>query len=186
MTSKKLIDALKHIPLQIIFLCLSGLIAILVMIIPSFIVKGTMWFSDTMGEPMGVGALIVAIIGIITSMIAMYALSQKAGDDAAILSYQLDSSNFSMNILFPVIIVLVSVAVYTAICYVFGFDYIAGAVKFLAPFMAKTPSSAYFTSIDIKTRFIAYLIVLIPQIPMMFIGYIKAYKSRLKSIGAVK
>ena len=78
---------------------------------------------------MGVGGLIVAIIGIITSMIAMYALSQKAGDDAAIHAYQLDNNNFSMNILFPIVIIVVSIIAYTGICYVFGFDYIAGAVR---------------------------------------------------------
>ena len=129
-----MLDALKQIPLEFLFLCLSGLIAILVMIIPSFIVKGIMWFSGTAGEPLGTGALIVAIIGIITSMIAMFAFSRKAGDDAAILSYQLDKSSLSMNILYPIIIIVVALAAYTAVCYVFGFDYIAGAVKFLAPF----------------------------------------------------
>ena len=185
MTQKKYLDALLHIPMQIVFLCLSGLIAILVMIIPSYIVNGVMWFSGTMGQPMGTGALVVAIIGMITSMVAMYAFSQKAGDDAAILSYQLDSEHFSVNPVLPVIIIVVSVAVYTGICFVFGFDYIAGAVKFLAPFIAKT-SSREFSSIDTKTKFISYIIVVAPQIPMMFIGYFTAYKSRLKSVGAIK
>ena len=185
MTSKKFTDALLHIPMQIVFLCLSGLIAILVMIIPSYIVNGVMWFKGTMGEPMGVGALVVAIIGIITSMIAVFAFSQKAGDDSAILSYQLDNNNFSVNFVLPIIIFVVSIVVYTGICYVFNFDYIAGAVKFLAPFIAKT-SARDFSSIDTKTKFISYIIVLAPQIPMMFIGYFTAYKARLKSIGAIK
>ena len=186
MNSKKTIDALKQIPFEFLFLCLSGLIAILVMIIPSFIVKGIMWFSGTAGEPLGTGALVVAIIGIITSMIAMFAFSQKAGDDAAILSYQLDKNNVSMNILYPIMIIVVSLVLYTGVCYVFQFDYVAGAVKFLAPFIEKNPSSEPFTSIPLQTRFISFIIVTIPPIPMMVWGYISAYKSRLKSIGAVK
>lgn len=185
MNSKKLVDALKHIPMQFLFLCLSGLIAILVMIIPSFIANGVMWFSGTLGEPLGAGSLVVAIIGILTSMIAMYAFSQKSGDDAAVLSFQLDKSNLSMNILYPIIITVVAVAAYTGLCFVFGFDYIAGAVKFLAPFMAKVPSKD-FTNIPVSTRFIAFIIVTAPQIPLMFVGYIRAYKARLKSLGAVK
>lgn len=185
MNSKKFIDALKHIPMQFLFLCLSGLIAILVMIIPSFIANGVMWFSGTLGEPLGASALVVAVIGILTSIVAMYAFSQKAGDDAAVLSFQLDKSNLSMNILYPVIIVIVSLALYTGVCFVFGFDYIAGAVKFLAPFMAKVPSNS-FTEISVSTRFISFIIVTAPQIPAMFVGYIRAYKARLKSLGAVK
>lgn len=185
MNSKKLVDALKHIPLQFLFLCLSGLIAILVMIIPSFIANGVMWFSGTMGEPLGAGALVVAIIGIVASMVSIYAFSQKAGDDAAVLACQLDKTKLSLNILYPVIIILVALVLYTGACFVFGFDYIAGAVKFLAPFIYKTPSKD-FTTIPVSTRFISYIIVTVPQIPLMFIGYINAYKSRLKSIGVVK
>ena len=185
MTSNKMIDALKHIPLQILFLCLSGLIAILVMIIPSYIVNGVMWFKGTLGEPVGVGGLVVAIIGILTSMVAVFAFSQKVGDDSAILSYQLDSSDISPNILIPIIIMVISAALYTGVCYLFGFDYVAGAVKFLAPFMANT-SSRDFSSIDTSTKFISFIIVLVPQIPMMFIGYFTAYKARLKSVGAIK
>ncbi len=171
--------------MQFLFLCLSGLIAILVMIIPSFIANGVMWFSGTLGQPLGASALVVGVIGILTSMIAMFAFSQKSGDDAAVIAVQIDKSNLSMNILYPLIITVVALAVYTGLCFVFGFDYIAGAVKFLAPFIAKVPSND-FTSIPMSTRFVAFIIVTAPQIPVMFIGYIYAYKSRLKSLGAVK
>ena len=48
MNSKRILDALKQIPFQVMFLCLSGLIAIFVMIIPDYISKALMWFSEGM------------------------------------------------------------------------------------------------------------------------------------------
>ena len=186
MNSKKLIDSLKQIPLLFLFLCLSGLIAILVMIIPSYIVNAVMWYSGTAGEPRGVAGLVVAIIGMITSMIAMFAFTQKSGDDAAVLAYQIDNSNLSLNFLYPVLTIVVSLILYTGICFVFSFDYVAGAVKFLAPFIENNPSSDPFSSIPIGTKVTSFIIVTAPQIPVMFVSYIVAYKSRLKSIGAVK
>lgn len=186
MNSKKLLDALKHIPFQFLFLCLSGLIAILAMMIPEYIVKGIMWFKGDLNAPLGVGNVIVTVIGTVAAMIAVYALSQKAGDDAAILAFQLEKDDLKLNIILPMIVNIGALIIYTAVAFVVGFDYIAGAVKSLAPLLAGTRTSDLFTSIPIMTRFIAFLIVTVPQVPMMFIGYIKAYNGRLKSIGAIK
>ena len=55
MNSKRILDALKQIPFQVMFLCLSGLIAIFVMIIPDYISKALMWFSEGMTAKLGVG-----------------------------------------------------------------------------------------------------------------------------------
>lgn len=180
MNSKRLVDALKQVPFQILFLALSGLLAILVMIIPDYINKGILWFTSDLNAQHNVGSLIVAIIGIATAMIAMLEFSKKAGVDGAIVAIQAEGSSTKMNVIYPLITFVLALAVYTGIAYVLGFDYVAGAVKSLAPYMAKISVNEAFTKVDISTRFVAYLIVTIPQIPMMIIGYVLGFRNRLK------
>lgn len=180
MNSKRLVDALKQVPFQILFLALSGLLAILVMIIPEYISKGILWFTSDLNAQHGVGSLIVAIIGIATAMIAMLEFSKKAGVDGAIIAIQAEGSGAKINFIYPIITFGLALVVYTGIAYVLGFDYVAGAVKSLAPYMAGISVNDAFTEVDISLRFTAYIIVTVPQIPMMVIGYILGFRNRLK------
>ena len=88
MNSKRILDALKQIPFQVMFLCLSGLIAIFVMIIPDYISKALMWFSEGMTAKLGVGSIIVTVIGIAASMVAMFEFMKKSGDVGALVAAQ--------------------------------------------------------------------------------------------------
>ena len=185
MNSKRILDALKQIPFQVMFLCLSGLIAIFVMIIPDYISKALMWFSEGMTAKLGVGSIIVTVIGIVASMVAMFEFMKKSGDDGALVAAQSEAGKDKFNVLYPIIIVVCSLALYTLVCFAVGFDYIAGAVKALAPLLAGFSANDVFSDISTKDRFIAYIIVTVPQIPMMFIGYIYGFKTRIKNIHAV-
>lgn len=184
MNSKRLLDALRQSLLQMLFLALAGLLAILVMIIPEYICKGVMWFQGDLNAKVGVGNLIVAIFGIIASMIAMLEFSKKAGVDAGLVAIQSEGKNTKLNIIYPIITFVIALLLYTAVSFVVGFDYVAGAVKTLAPFMAGAGGNETFTNIDINIRFTAFIIVTVPQIPMMFVGYIMGFKNRMKALQA--
>ena len=112
MNSKRILDALKQIPFQVMFLCLSGLIAIFVMIIPDYISKALMWFSEGMTAKLGVGSIIVTVIGIAASMVAMFEFMKKSGDDGALVAAQSEAGKDKFNVLYPIIIVVCSLALY--------------------------------------------------------------------------
>lgn len=180
--NKRLTDSLLQVVFQFLFLCLTGILCILVMMIPDYISKGIMWFKGSLDTTVGAGNIIVTVIAIVAAMIAMFQFSQKSGGDAAIIAKQVEGEKASVNVLHAIIVVVLSLALYTGLCRLMGFDYIAGGTKALAPFMAKMKPNDAFNEIDIKTRWIAYAIVTIPQIPMMFLGYFKGFRDRMKAM----
>ena len=118
-------------------------------------------------------------------MVAMFEFMKKSGDDGALVAAQSEAGKDKFNVLYPIIIVVCSLALYTLVCFAVGFDYIAGALNALAPLLAGFCANDVFSDISTKDRFIAYIIVTVPQIPMMFIGYIYGFKTRIKNIHAV-
>ena len=55
MDSKRFLDAMKQIPLQVLLLIVSGLIAVFAMMIPGLIFKAVIWFSNSSVDDIVVG-----------------------------------------------------------------------------------------------------------------------------------
>lgn len=180
MDSKRLTDALKQIPLQILFLVLSGLIAVFAMMIPGLIFKAYIWFSNgsSAGLQVGFDYIITGTIGLVASVISMHQFMKKPGVDGAIFASRAETDN-KFNPMYPILIIIVSVVVYTLICIVADFQFVAGPVQYYAPFFAKAIDTAKMGEIDFSYKIIAYVILIVCEIPFMFIGYMKGFKARM-------
>ena len=173
-------DALKQIPLQILLLLITGLIAEFAMIIPGIIVKAFVWFGNSSSAETvdGVGYLVVGIIGLAASVIAVYMFMKKPGVDGAIIAELHDSANSDMNIIYPIIIVVLSVGLYFGICCVAGYQFVGGPVSYFAPFFARAAGNTEFSDVPAKFKLISMAILVVCEIPAMFMGYINGFKSR--------
>lgn len=185
MNTKRLIESLKQSVFQTLFLCLAGLIAILAMMIPDYISKAISFFSGGMGTKLGIGSIIVTAFGIITAMIAMFQFMKKSGDDAAMVAVQSEPENTSVGIIYPIITIVLALIIYTGISFVLSFDYVAGAVRTLAPFMEGLATNSNLSDTSTKTRIIAFAIVTVPQIPVMLWGYIVGFRHRRANVHKV-
>ena len=188
MDSKRLIDTFKQIPLQIVLLVLTGFIAVFATLIPelllqaiAFITKGPSSIHDIRFD-----SIISGIVGLIASGVAMYQFMIKPGVDNAIFAQRADGEKAKINFIYPAILVLISVGVYAVICYFVDFQFIAHPVKYLAQFFAKvfgeeikTGGNFDATVIPAYCKYIGFGIVLLAEIPCMFLGYMKGFKERL-------
>lgn len=180
MNSKRLTDALKQIPLQLLLLLVTGLIAEFAMIIPGLIVKAFVWFGNSLSAESvdGVGYLVVGIIGLIASVIAVYMFMNKPGVDGAIVAEMYDTANPNLNIIYPLLIVIVSVGVYFGICCIAGYQFIGGPVSYFAPFFARATGNTSFGDVPTSYKLISMVILVVCEIPAMIMGYIRGFKSR--------
>lgn len=181
MDSKRFTDALKQIPLQILLLIVAGLIAILVMMIPGLIAKAIIWFGNgsSSGLVVGFDHIITGVIGLASSVIAMFQFMKKPGVDGAIFAQRADGANARPNPIYPILIVAVSMIVYFGVCFLVGFQFIAGAVQYFAPFFARVKDTVDYADVDLKYKLISFAIVAVCEIPAMFLGYIKGFKERI-------
>lgn len=175
-----MIDALKQIPLQIFLLLLTGLIAEFAMIIPGLIVKAFVWFGgNSSAETVnGVGYLVVGIIGLIASVISVYIFMKKPGVDGAIIADMHTPENSSLNIIYPILIVIVSVGVYFGVCCIAGYRFIGGPVSYFAPYFARVTGNTEFADVPGMWKIISMAIIVACEIPAMIVGYIHGFKSR--------
>jgi len=181
MKSQRITDALKQIPLQIVFLIISGLIAVFAMMIPGLIFKAIIWFGNgsSAGNVVGFDYIITGAIGLIASVISMHQFMIKPGVDGAIFAQRDEGDNAKLSPVYPVIIIAASVVVYTLICIVANFQFVAGPVQYFAPFFAKAVDTMGMGDIDFSYKIIAFAILIVCEIPFMFIGYSKGYKARM-------
>lgn len=181
MDSKRLVDALKQIPLQILLLITSGLIAVFAMMIPGLIFKAVIWFSNANVDEVVVGFdyIITGIIGLIASVIAMYQFMKKPGVDDAILAQRSKGDSAKLNVILPTMIVVISVGVYFLICWVANFQFIAGPVQYFAPYFEGATINFDFADVSFTNKLISFVILIACEIPAMYFGYIKGFKARM-------
>ena len=181
MDSKRLTDAFKQIPLQIFLLIISGLIAVFAMMIPGLLFKAIAWFSNgsSAGRVVGFDHMITGAIGLIASVIAMYQFMKKPGVDGAIYAQRADGDNAKLNPLYPAIIILLSMVVYTLICIIADFQFVAGPVQYFAPYFGKVVDTAGMGDVGFIYKLIGYIILIVFEIPAMYLGYVKGFKERL-------
>lgn len=181
MDSKRFTDALKQIPLQIFLLIISGLIAVFAMIIPGLLFKAIVWFSNgaSAGRIVGFDYIITGAIGLVASVIAMFQFMKKPGVDGAIFAQRTEGENAKVNPLYPVLIILVSFVIYTLICLVADFQFVSGPVQYFAPYFAKVIDTAGMGDIEFKFKLIAYAILVVCEIPAMYLGYVNGFKQRI-------
>lgn len=181
MDSKRFTDALKQIPLQIFLLIISGLIAVFAMMIPGLLFKAIAWFSNgsSAGRIVGFDHMITGAIGLVASVIAMYQFMKKPGVDGAIFAQRAEGEKAKINPIFPGLIILVSMIIYTLICIVADFQFVAGPVQYFAPYFAKVVDTAGMSDIGFTYKLIAYLILIVCEIPAMYLGYAKGFKERI-------
>lgn len=181
MDSKRLIDTLKQIPLQILFLLITGLISVFVMMIPGLLVKAIIWFGTTAAHEtvVGIDYIIVGVIGVVACFIAMYQFMQKPGVDCAIYAQRAEGDKAKLNPLYPIIIIVASMVIYTLICMVADFRFIADPVKYFATFFGKGTYNAEMADIAFNHKIISFVILIVCEIPAMFLGYAKGFKERM-------
>ncbi len=181
MDSKRFIDALKQIPLQVLLLIVSGLIAVFAMMIPGLIFKAVIWFSHSSVDDIVVGFdyIITGIIGLVASVIAMYQFMKKPGVDDAILAQRSHGDNAKMNPIYPIVIIVVSMAIYFLICWVANFQFIAGPVQYFAPYFEGATINFDFADLQLSNKLIAFIILIVCEIPVMFISYSRGFKARI-------
>ena len=180
MDSKRFTDALKQIPLQILFLVLAGLIAVFAMMIPGLIFKAITWFSNgsSAGQQVGFDYIITGAIGLVAAVISMLQFMKKPGVDGAIYASRATTDN-KFNPIYPILIIGVSVVVYTLICILVDFQFLAGPVQYFAPFFAGAVDTAKMGDIGFTYKIIAYVILIGFEIPFMFLGYMQGFKARM-------
>lgn len=181
MDSKRFTDALKQIPLQFFLLIIAGLIAVFAMMIPGLLFKAIAWFSNgaSAGKIVGFDHIITGVIGLVASVISVYQFMKKPGVDGAIFAQRADGENAKVNPLYPGLIILVSMIVYTLICIVADFQFVAGPVQYFAPYFAKVVDTAGMGDIEFKYKLIGYIILIVCEIPAMYLGYVKGFKERI-------
>lgn len=181
MDSKRLKDTLVQIPLQILFLILTGLIAVFVMMIPGLIAKAIIWFGNdsSAGLVVGFDHVITGTIGLVASFISMYQFTKKPGVDNAIFAQRTSGKDAKLNLMYPIIIIAASMIVYFGICYLVDFQFIASPVQYFAPYFAKVVDTTEFGDIGIQYKLISFAILAVCEIPAMFLGYIKGFKERI-------
>ena len=181
MDSKRFLDAVKQIPLQVLLLIVSGLIAVFAMMIPGLIFKAVIWFTNSSVDDIVVGFdyIITGIIGLVSSVIAMYQFMKKPGVDDAILAQRTQGDKAKVNPILPILIIGVSMALYFLICWLANFQFIAGPVQYFAPYFEGATLNAEFSDILFKNKLIAFIILIACEIPVMFISYIRGFKARI-------
>lgn len=181
MDSKRITDALKQIPLQILFLILSGFIAVFAMMIPGLIFKAYIWFSNgsSAGLKVGFDYIITGVIGLIASVIAMYQFMKKPGVDGAIFAQRDKGDDAKLNPVFPILIIAVSMLVYFGISLLVGFSFVAGPVQYFAPYFAGVVDTVEFSDVGLTYKLIGFIILAVCEIPAMYLGYCKGYKERI-------
>ncbi len=186
MESKRLVETLKQIPFQILLLVVSGLIAVFVTMIPLLLTRAIAWVSSgsAFDSQVGIGTLITGLIGLVSSVIAMFMFMKKPGvDDAIVGNVYSDGAEVKFNPLYPVILIVVSVAVYSVLCWLVDFMFLSGPTQFIAPYIAsffgEVKQTAELADIELKYKLIAHGILILCEIPAMFIGYYKGFKARI-------
>ncbi len=181
MDSKRFVETLKQIPLQILLLITSGLIAVFAMMIPGLIFKAVIWFSHANVDNVSVGIdyIITGVIGLVASVIAMYQFMKKPGVDDAIFAQRAKGDSAKLNPLFPVLIIVISMGIYFLICWLANFQFIAGPVQYFAPFIEGATINTDFSEVLFSNKLISFVILIACEIPAMFLGYRKGFTARM-------
>ena len=181
MDSKRFVDALKQIPLQVMLLVVSGLIAVFAMMIPGLIFKAIIWFSTANVDEIVVGYdyIITGVIGLVASVIAMYQFMKKPGVDDAILAHRAQGDNAKINPVLPIMIIAISMGLYFLICWLVNFQFIAGPVQYFAPFFERATINLDFSEVSLTNKLISFGILIACEIPVMFISYTRGFKARM-------
>ncbi len=181
MDSKRFTDALKQTPLQIFLLLISGLIAVFAMMIPGLMFKAIAWFSNgaSAGSKVGFDYMITGTIGLVASVIAVYQFMKKPGVDGAIYAQRAEGQDAKVNPIYPGIIILLSFAVYTGVCIIADFQFVAGPVQYFAPYFDGVIDTADMGDVAFKWKMIGYAILAVCEIPAMYLGYVSGFKQRI-------